>query len=136
TRAAPLCVHVEDTRQDFSVDADAGIPYANDEFTVLDLSDQINPSASSRVLESVIQQISDHLRNALGVDVQYDRPRWQRAGELVALRIDRGPADLHRLLDDLCQRGTPLLQSDFAVGQALDIEQIVHQAEEVQNLPP
>ena len=90
--------------------------------------------ARLRVLRRVGQEVRDHLRQARLVGFQASPARRSLNIEVMAPLLEQRASDLRRLGEDVADLHRLLAQLHLAAGDPRDVEQVVHQPDEVPGL--
>ena len=126
---------IEDARQHLRRDADPGVAHGQHDVVVDARRANGHHAVRRRVLGRVGQEIRDHLAQARRVAVDAKAvPRHVHSQRVVAL-LEQRAGHLDRFRDHLGHLDDLGLQLDAAAGDAGDVEQVVHQAREVVDLP-
>ena len=126
---------LEDAGQHVRGDADAVVPHPQHRLVALPLGRQPDAPVRLGVLGGVGQQVADDLGEPHRVGVEQQGFGRKSDAQLVALGVDERLDRLHRTGDDRGQFDPLLAEFDLAPHDPGHVEQVVHQPDQVMDLP-
>ena len=129
-RACPVGLreHLEDAREHVRGDANARVLEAHD--GLLSLDRRLHPEGAlrGRVLDRVLQQVVENLREAFAIGFDLDRAVREEHAKVVALLVELRARGIGDFLQELLHHDGTDLQLHFPGADARGVEQVIHQA--------
>ena len=132
--AAHLGEHVEHGGKRLGRDANPGVAHRHQRLPRLGPGRHRDAPAGRGVLGRVVEQVAEHLDDAGGVGVEFNRLLRQMHLEVMAAGLDQGDGGLERHRHQRRQRHRLFFKFDLAARDAGDVEQVVHQVDQVAEL--
>jgi hypothetical protein len=102
---------------------DPCVPYANDNVASFSRDGDPDVSARARVLDGIIQQIPQDLRQAHRVSFQSEGFRRKRQRHFVSLFIDSGPKRVEDTVDNARDVDAPFDQRELATANSRRVQE-------------
>jgi hypothetical protein len=137
-QATPVAVTpewLEHMRKDINRDAFTGIAHADRRHSMAGLEAHFDGPASIRVLESILENIREHLVDSDTVCSDQNRGRRRRISQVHCALFGKLAKDAGQVFDDRSKIEACDFKLKIAATRPLSIQQIVHQPPHVNELP-
>ena len=133
----PVCLRkqIEDTREKFRSDPDAGISHTNDRLLAFLLRREPDATAVVRVLGGVVEKVHDELLDPGCVRMKPDRRCRQRYRKCVPALVDQRTGGFNRTFENSLQHDSIGMKLNSPGGDARHFQQIIHESGQLSHLP-